>query len=118
MGLYASAPCLFVTSRILTVDLLSGRLAATRVGGLLILNAHRVGAESGDAFAARLYKGANPRGGVRALSDSPLAMVADFNRPEKVLKALFLKRLHLWPRFQAQVRTDLEQRPAEVRPRS
>ena len=33
---------------------------------------------------------------------------------EKVMKALHVRRLYLWPRFQAQVRADLERRPPQV----
>ncbi len=34
---------------------------------------------------------------------------------EKVMKALHVRKLYLWPRFQAQVKADLEARPPEVR---
>lgn len=40
-ALYHSASCLFVTTRILVVDLLSGRVAAKDIAGLLVLNAQR-----------------------------------------------------------------------------
>ncbi len=40
-ALYASRPCLFVTTRILVVDQLSGRIAAERIAGIIVLNAHR-----------------------------------------------------------------------------
>lgn len=40
-SLYASRACLFVTTRILVVDLLSGRVSADQIAGLLVLNAHR-----------------------------------------------------------------------------
>lgn len=113
-SLYASEPCLIVTTRILVVDLLSGRLQGRDVGGMLVLNAHRVTDASGEAFAARLFKGASPEGSVRALTDQAVALASDFNRVDKVLKALFVSGLHLWPRFQAQVRTDLETAPPEV----
>lgn len=33
---------------------------------------------------------------------------------EKVMKALHVRRLYLWPRFQAQARQDLEARPPQV----
>jgi DNA excision repair protein ERCC-4 len=40
-ALYASRPCLFVTTRILVVDQLSGRIAAEQIAGIIVLNAHR-----------------------------------------------------------------------------
>ena len=33
---------------------------------------------------------------------------------EKIMKALYVRKLYLWPRFQAQVKADLEARPPEV----
>ncbi|KFM27610.1 DNA repair endonuclease UVH1 [Auxenochlorella protothecoides] len=112
--LYAAAPCLFVTTRILVVDFLGGRLAGRDLAGLLILNAHRVSDACGEAFAARLFRATNRAGSVRGLTDAAPALAADFNRAEKVLKALFVRRVHLWPRFQSQVRADLETAPPEV----
>ncbi|KAL6779933.1 XPF1 [Auxenochlorella protothecoides x Auxenochlorella symbiontica] len=113
-ALYAAAPCLFVTTRILVVDFLGGRLAGRDLAGLLILNAHRVSDACGEAFAARLFRATNRAGSVRGLTDAAPALAADFNRAEKVLKALFVRRVHLWPRFQSQVRADLEAAPPEV----
>lgn len=43
-ALYAGHSCLFVTTRILVVDLLSGRVAAGQIAAMVVLNAHRWGA--------------------------------------------------------------------------
>ncbi|GAB4818898.1 hypothetical protein N2152v2_005944 [Parachlorella kessleri] len=112
--LYHAHACLFVTTRILVVDLLSSRLAARDIAGLLVLNAHRVSDSSGEGFATRLFKEGNPEGWIRAFSDSPSAFAAEFNKVEKVMKALHVRKLYLWPRFQAQVKGDLEARPPEL----
>lgn len=40
-ALYASRSCLFVTTRILVVDQLSGRISGGQVAGMVVLNAHR-----------------------------------------------------------------------------
>lgn len=40
-ALYSTASCLFVTTRILVVDQLSGRITADQVAGMIVLNAHR-----------------------------------------------------------------------------
>lgn len=114
-AIYAGSPAAFVTARILVVDLLTARLPPDRVRGLLVLNAHRVTESNGEGFATRLLRAGNPLASVRGLSEAAGTMAGDFNRAEKVLKALFLRRLHLWPRFQAQVRADLEQQPPQVR---
>ncbi|EFJ52250.1 hypothetical protein VOLCADRAFT_103253 [Volvox carteri f. nagariensis] len=113
---------LFITPRILVVDLLARRLRPWEVGGLLILNAHRASDTSGEGFAVALLKAEGDaaartgpaRGGsgggcwVYALSDAPGAFNRGFNRVEHVMKALRLKRLHLWPRFQEHVRQCLD----------
>jgi DNA excision repair protein ERCC-4 len=46
----------FVTTRILVVDMLAGRLAPAQIAGMLVLNAHRASETSGEGFAARLYR--------------------------------------------------------------
>ncbi|KAL4433054.1 hypothetical protein ABPG77_006481 [Micractinium sp. CCAP 211/92] len=113
-ALYSTASCLFVTTRILVVDQLSGRIDADQIAGMVVLNAHRVTDSSGEGFAVRLYKTAAPRGVVRAFSDLPSSFASEFNKVEKVMKALYVRRLYLWPRFQAQARQDLEARPPQL----
>ncbi|KAL0326646.1 UNVERIFIED_CONTAM: DNA repair endonuclease UVH1 [Sesamum angustifolium] len=41
-------------------------------------------------------------------------MVSGFAKAERTLKCLFLRKLHLWPRFQVYVSQDLERDPPEV----
>ncbi|GFR49032.1 hypothetical protein Agub_g11055, partial [Astrephomene gubernaculifera] len=58
--LYRSRPAgrpLFITSRILVVDLLAGRLRGRHVAGVLLLNAHRASDTSGEGFAVALLRG-------------------------------------------------------------
>ena len=62
----------------------------------------------------RLLKGTRPGCRVRALCDAPAALAGAFGRAEKAMKALHVRKLYLWPRFQAQVRADLEGRPPEL----
>ncbi|GLC33404.1 hypothetical protein PLESTB_000071900 [Pleodorina starrii] len=120
--LYRASPGgrpLFITPRILVVDLLSHRLRGREVAGVLLLNAHRASDTSGEGFAVALLRADCPAGGgrggasagcwVRALSDAPVAFNQGFNRVEKVMKALHLRRLHLWPRFQEHVRQCLDE---------
>lgn len=77
---------LFVTARILVVDLLAHRLSGADVEGMLVLNAHRVTDTSGEGFAVALYRsaaahrpGAAP-GWLRAFSDQPTAFSQGFNK--------------------------------------
>ena len=114
LRLYKSCSCLFVTTRILVVDLLSGRVAPSDVAGIYVLNSHRVTDSSGEGFVVRLYREGNTSGFVRGFSDYPSSFTSEFGKVEKVMKALRAPRLHLWPRFQVAVQEDLEARPPEV----
>lgn len=60
-----------MTTRILVVDLLSNRLPASRVAGVVVVNAHRVTDTSGEGFAVRLLRAGNGGAFVRGLSDQP-----------------------------------------------
>ena len=149
--LYQSLQCCFVTTRILVVDLLCGRLASSSVAGIIVVNAHRVTESSGEAFAVRLYREGhavkgpqqassttNPHslGFIRAISDMPTHFAFGFNKVtdlschplifpdplsspplnkvEKTMKALGLKKLSLWPRFQQYVLDELDATPPQV----
>ncbi|CAH8388510.1 unnamed protein product [Eruca vesicaria subsp. sativa] len=41
-------------------------------------------------------------------------MVSGFAKTERTMRALFLRRLHLWPRFQLDVSQELQREPPEV----
>lgn len=41
-------------------------------------------------------------------------MVSGFAKAEKTLKCLYLRKLHLWPRFHVYVSQDLEREPPDV----
>lgn len=51
---------------------------------------------------------------VRAFSDKPHSMVSGFAKAERTMKSLYLRKLHLWPRFQVYVSQDLERCPPVV----
>jgi DNA excision repair protein ERCC-4 len=81
---------LFVTPRIITVDLLARRLTGAEIAGMIVLNAHRTSDTSGEGFAAALYRdtaaaggagaAARRRGWLRAFSDQPTAFSHGFNK--------------------------------------
>jgi DNA excision repair protein ERCC-4 len=54
------------------------------------------------------------QGFLRAFSDNPNAFASGFNRTEKVMKALRVRRLLLFPRFHQTVKDSLEARAPEV----
>lgn len=102
--LYQTRGCLFVTTRILVVDFLNSRLRSSQVAGIIVMNAHRVTDTSGEGFAIRLFRTSNQRGFVRGFTDNPVAVTAGFAKTEKIMKALFIRRLYIWPRWEAQVK--------------
>ncbi|CAK9173322.1 unnamed protein product [Ilex paraguariensis] len=114
LSLYTSGGVFFVTVRILIVDLLTHRLPTTAIAGIILLNAHSLSDTATEAFIVRILRSSNRNLYVRAFSDRPHAMISGFAKAERTLKCLFLKKLHLWPRFQVYVSQDLERDPPEV----
>ncbi|XP_010436061.1 PREDICTED: DNA repair endonuclease UVH1-like isoform X1 [Camelina sativa] len=113
-SLYSSGSPFFITPRILIVDLLTQRIPVSSLAGIFILNAHSLSETSTEAFIVRIVKSLNSSAYVRAFSDRPQAMVSGFAKTERTMRALFLRRLHLWPRFQLDVSQELEREPPEV----
>lgn len=114
LRLYRCCSSVFVTTRILVVDLLSDRLLPADVTSIVILNAHRVNESSGESFAVRLLHEKKPEIMVRAFSENPNAFTSEFGKVEKVLKSLDVRRVHIWPRFHAAVQEELEACPPEL----
>lgn len=114
LGLYASSSCLFVTTRILVVDLLSERLDAKQVSGIIVMNAHRLTDSCGEGFIVKLYKSKGGEGYIRAFSESPVSFMSEFAKPEKVLKTLHVQNLQIWPRFRTAVQDDFEGKAPQV----
>ncbi|MCO5559047.1 hypothetical protein L7F22_012639 [Adiantum nelumboides] len=114
LSFYAQGGVAFITSRILIVDLLNERVPLARVSGLVFLNAHRLSDTSTEAFIARLYRASNRKGFIRAFSDKPQAMISGFSKTERIMRSLFVRRLHLWPRFHMSIASALEENPPQV----
>ena len=53
-------------------------------------------------------------GFVKAFSDASDSIMAGFHKVDKILKALFVRRLYLYPRFHASVANELEKSPPYV----
>ncbi len=114
MELYLRGGAMLVTSRILAVDLLCGRVPSAHVSGILVANAHRVGENSNVAFALRMFRQQNSDGFVRAISDSAAGFTHGFSKVEKVMRALTVSKLLLWPRFHVAVAGWLSRAQPEV----
>ncbi|VVB09478.1 unnamed protein product [Arabis nemorensis] len=113
-SLYSSGSPFFITPRILIVDLLTQRIPVSSLAGIFILNAHSLSETSTEAFIVRIVKTLNGSAYIRAFSDRPQSMVSGFAKTERTMRALYLRKLHLWPRFQLDVTQELEQEPPEV----
>ncbi len=112
--LYRMGGAYLVTSRILVVDMLNKVVDVSSIGGLLVGRANRVVDTSTEAFILRLFRQGNKDGFVIAFSDNPEAFQSGFARPEKVLRALKIKKLYLWPRNHSSVMDDLARREPVV----
>ncbi|CAB3223704.1 unnamed protein product [Arctia plantaginis] len=114
----------FVSTRILVVDLLKNRVPISHITGVIVLRAHTVLESCQEAFALRLYRqnnkncmecgGQHHTGFVKAFSNSPISFTFGFYQVEKVMRALFVTELFLWPRFHGAVIQSLKSRQAHV----
>lgn len=112
--LYNAGGVIAVTSRILAVDLLTERVPAQKVSGIVVWDAHRVTDTSSEAFILRLFRQRNKVGFIKGVSDSPESFSGGFFKVEKVMKSLFVKKLYLWPRFHVSVSGALAVSPVDL----
>ncbi|XP_050041725.2 DNA repair endonuclease XPF [Dermacentor andersoni] len=111
---YLAGGVLFVTSRILVVDMLMERVPIDLITGIIVYRAHKTLESCQEAFILRLYRQKNKKGFVKGLSDSAMAFTHGFSQVQRMMRNLFVKKLFLWPRFQADVIASLEKRKPEV----
>lgn len=112
--IYLQGGVLFVSARILVVDMLKHKVPIEHITGFIVLRAHRILESCQEAFALRLYRQKNKTGFVKAFSSSPQSFLSGFAQLEKILRALFLRHVYLMPRFQALVKESLEKRKPSV----
>ena len=98
------------SSRLFIVDFLNDRIPVDLVAGIFILHAHRVKEFSSEAFVLRLYRQKNNRGWIKCISDEPTGFTGGIFKLEKSLRVLYQRHVSLWPRFQVQVKHDIEGR--------
>mgnify|MGYP005990992683 CR=1 FL=1 len=113
-GIYSRGGLVIITSRILVVDLLMHRVDAQRAAAAVILDAHRVSETSTEAFILRLLKQLNPAASIKAFTEDPEAIASGFNRLEKLMRALHVRKLSVWPRFHVAVSGTLDASPPEI----
>ncbi|XP_066520593.1 DNA repair endonuclease XPF [Hoplias malabaricus] len=113
-SVYTGGGVFFVTSRILVVDFLTNRIPANLISGILVYRAHKIIESCQEAFILRLYRQKNKTGFIKAFTDKAMAFSTGFCQVERVMRNLFVKKLFLWPRFQASVNTVLDQHKPDV----
>lgn len=96
------------------MDLLTHKLPTSNIAGIIILNAHSLSETSTEAFIVRIVRSLNRNAYIRAFSDKPHAMVSGFAKAERTMKCLYIRKLHLWPRFQVYISQELEKDPPFV----
>ncbi|KAK9463059.1 uncharacterized protein V1516DRAFT_671856 [Lipomyces oligophaga] len=106
-----------VTTRILVVDMLSGIMPIEKITGIVVFHAERVTATSNESFVLRMFREKNKAGFIKAFSDKPDQFTTGLSPLATILKASFLKKASIWPRFQVLVAESLEppQRPGHKR---
>ncbi|XP_075228902.1 DNA repair endonuclease XPF mei-9 [Lycorma delicatula] len=113
-GIYLGGGVMFISSRILVVDLLKKRVPVPNITGFIVFRAHRILESCQEAFALRLYRQGNKTGFVKAFSTTPQAFTVGFAQVDRIMKTLFVCNLYLWPRFHAIVISSLEKRKPVV----
>ena len=133
--LYKLGGVFVVTSRILIVDLLNNVVHASEIECFLLAHAESVTELSTEAFILRIYKTQHGHrqpltldvnnddvncnheichtvttaaGAVKAFTSQPSALLDSFAKVDKVLKALQVRKLYLYPRFHASIADELE----------
>lgn len=112
--MYLEGGVLFISGRILVVDLLKNRVPLHLVTGILVYRAHNILNAYQEAFALRLYRQSNKTGFIKAFTNSSLAFTVGYSQVERVMKALFVKKLYLWPRFHTIINNCLSKRKPDV----
>ncbi|KAJ8664216.1 hypothetical protein QAD02_005253 [Eretmocerus hayati] len=112
--MYLEGGVLFISGRILVVDMLKNRVPLNLVSGILVYRAHSIMSSHQEAFALRLYRQTNKTGFIKAFTNSALAFTVGFAQVEQVMKKLFVKKLYLWPRFHKIVNNSLSKHKPEV----
>ena len=131
---YARGGVFVITSRILIVDLLNGTANAKAIDGMLVAHAEYALESSTEAFILRIFRSqkyfmenttatnsagshssqSNTHGFIKAFTDNASALVAGFAKTEKILKALQVPHIYLYPRFHSAVGEELEVNPPIV----
>ncbi|KAJ7114960.1 hypothetical protein C8R44DRAFT_226027 [Mycena epipterygia] len=113
-ALYKGGGLFSITSRILVVDMLQGDIPTARISGIIVLHAERVTPLVLEAFIVRLYREKNKEGFLKAFTDQPEYITNGMSPLKNIMKELQLRNVHIYPRFQEDIKKSLERRRADV----
>lgn len=108
--LYREGGVLFISSTILVMDLLVDRVPVENVVGIVICDAHKILESNQDSFILRLYRMRNKDGFIKAFTQTPSALTRGFGTLDRVMRALFINQLFLWPRHDPRICKSLDTR--------
>lgn len=77
---YAKPNVLFISGRILVVDLLANRIPVQQINGLIILDAHKVTENCLEAFICRLFRSKNRNGFIKGFSERANLFCNEMNK--------------------------------------
>ncbi|TKR76572.1 hypothetical protein L596_017691 [Steinernema carpocapsae] len=107
--IYLQGGVVFVTSRILMVDLLTERIPVESVSGIMVYRAHTLMTSFQESFILRLLREKKPGVFVKAFSDCPAAIVAGgIGQLQRLVDKLYVRRVRVLPRFDVDVKTDFD----------
>eukprot|EP00033_Pygsuia_biforma_P002783 GCRY01003073.1.p1 GENE.GCRY01003073.1~~GCRY01003073.1.p1 ORF type:complete len:932 (+),score=230.69 GCRY01003073.1:322-3117(+) len=110
--LYAAGGVMFISARVLVLDILMNRLKPELISGLVFGFAQGIRRNQNEALIITLLKESNPSLFVKAVSEDPVR-VASYP-PQHLLSLLSLRKLHIWPRFHESVAAALDVAQPEV----
>ena len=108
--MYRQGGILFITSRILVVDMLVERTPMEAITGIIVCSAHKILESCQDSFILRLYRSQNKTGFIKAFSQNPSLFSRGFGTLDRIMRALFVTKVYLWPRYRSEVSQSLDKR--------
>lgn len=109
-AVYLEGGVQFLTSRIFLVDLLTNRAPVQNIACIMIYHAHQVLLSFQESFILRLYRERKAGGFVKAFTDVP-SSISNLGQLQRLVDRLYIKRVCLLPRYDADVKLTLEKTP-------
>ncbi|GMT08485.1 hypothetical protein PENTCL1PPCAC_30659, partial [Pristionchus entomophagus] len=112
-AIYLEGGVQFITSRILLVDFLCGRVPSDNVAGIVVYRAHQNSHSFQESFILRMFREKKRGGFVKAFTDFPTA-ISSLGELQRLVTRLYVKRVRIVPRFDADVKATFERTPVSV----